>query len=749
MFKKSLFPLSISGYALVFLFLVASFFTGIGVYALNSIERARSDIHANNLIAANQEIEHAIELLTDSINRISKDISNWDEIFQQLGNTSYYSYWRKLRMLNSGILPEYIEAAEVFDTQGNALAILSESKFPARINVKSLTPLLYSRGNSESLIYYLPIKRDGDKAKLEGYLGVHLPLIKTLIKQFQFHYLDSSTIKISLPENTEIPLSRASSFISFKLKSSPEAETMMQIVKETVIQVATLVGILCLFFYFLMVFLLEKPLVEISAYIDKLRYSNPGALSGGINSFFPVAELEKVRTSLNQYHHKLEKAHEDLDDKNKELWKLAHHDSLTGMLNRRAFELEWSKAKQLLSHHRMGICLLLFDVNHFKAINDSYGHQVGDEVLIAISACIQQSMRKAEYLYRIGGDEFAAIIIGSNVEKELEVAKRCAEVIKNYDFSDLGIKEAVRISCGISHCQADELEKLDKLQWQADIAVYQAKRPGNTRPVLFSDDMADGTEAVFSNWMSNAVYDAVAHGTGIEIHYQPIVNSHSRETAYFEALLRIRHEGELIPPSHIFPVVTMRHMETEMDRAIIAKVLEDLKSQFIAEGCGISINLSAESVAHQDVIEWLIPLSEFTRRHTIVIEVTETSLITQLNTAVGNLKMLGELGFKVALDDFGSGYSSLRYLTSMPVDIVKFDISLIQGMMDERLAKMVGEMAGMLTGLGYNLVAEGIETEELLQKVMDAGFNFSQGYLFGAPARVKTLEKKPCQNLPV
>ena len=166
---------------------------------------------------------------------------------------------------------------------------------------------------------------------------------------------------------------------------------------------------------------------------------------------------------------------------------------------------------------------------------------------------------------------------------------------------------------------------------------------------------------------------------------------------------------------------------------------EDLNQQYFQQGGGISINLSAESVAHQDVIEWLIPLSDFTQSYNIVVEVTETSLITQLNAAVGNLTMLRKLGFKVALDDFGSGYSSLRYLTSMPVDIIKFDISLIQGMMDERLGKLVNEMASMLTGLGYGLVAEGIETEELLKKVTKAGFNFSQGYLFGAPARNKTI----------
>jgi len=734
-----LFSLSISNYALIFLFIVATFFIGIGIYAYSSIEQARSNIHDNNRLAADEELTQAISYLMGTVSIISTQISNWDEVFQQLENPAYYSYWRKYRLLSADILPDYIESAEVFDRNGNALAELSDSLFPTRIDVRALTPLLDLSDRAISLVVYFPIKRRVDNASIEGYLGLRLPFIETLLKHYRFRFIDADTIVKSSTVKQQAALSESASVLSFKLQSSPEAETMMKIVRSTVIQLATIVGILCLLFYFLMVYLLGRPLLEISEYIDTLIHSDPGDLSGGVNALFPVAELEKVRSSLNKYRSDLEKAHGDLDEKNQELWVLAHHDTLTGMLNRRAFESEWSNSKQLLSRRRVGIGLILFDVNHFKAINDSYGHQVGDEVLMAISSCIQKALRSSEKLYRIGGDEFAAIIIGSTPEDELVLSQRCIDFVEANDFTTLGIKETVRIGCGIAHCQADELEKLNNLQWQADVAVYQAKRPGVTRPVLFTDDMADGTEAVFSSWISNAVYEAVTHGTGIEIHYQPIVNTNTRDVAYFEALVRIRHEGELVPPSHIFPIVTARQMEAELDRSIIANVLEDLNQKFIPPGSGISVNLSAESVAHKDVVEWLMPLADFTQSYYIVIEVTETSLITQISSAARSLTILRKLGFKVALDDFGSGYSSLRYLTSMPVDIIKFDISLIQGMMDNRLRKLVQEMAGMLIDLGYDLVAEGIETEELLNKVNVAGFNLSQGYLLGKPARNQEL----------
>jgi diguanylate cyclase (GGDEF)-like protein len=740
--KKSIFPLSINNYALTFLFIVAAFFSGIGFYAYSSIEEARTNIQHNNRLAAYEELSQSVAHLVDTVTSLQKHISNWDELFQQLDNPAYYSYWREYRLHKADILPDYIDNAEVFDRNGRALALMADSVFPEMIDVTSLEPSLNVWGDDIYIVTYLPIKRVGPMGVVEGYLGVRLSLIQTLLGQYRFRYIDIDTLDSSGEIDNKLPLSNLDRVMDFEIKSSPEAEMMMKIVDVTVIQLATIIGVLCLLFYFLLVYLLGKPLLEISEYIDKLLYENPGSLKDDINQSFQVAELEKVKSSLIKYHSDLEKAHIDLDEKNQELWQLAHHDTLTGMLNRRAYEAEWHNSKQLLRRRRVDIGLILFDVNHFKAINDSYGHQSGDEVLKAISSCIQSVLRSAEELYRIGGDEFAAIIIGSRKQDEVELAQRCIDAVAENDFSETGIKETIRISCGISHCQADELEKLDNLQWQADVAVYQAKRPGVTRPVLFSEEMADGTEAMFSSWIRDAVYEAVTNGTGAEVHYQPIVNTESREAEYYEALIRIRSGDELIPPSHIFPIITMRQMDTALDRVVISKVKDDIENDLIPRGKGISINLSAESLAHKDIIEWLMPLTDFTQSYYLVIEVTETSLITQISTAVRNLTLLRKLGFKVALDDFGSGYSSLRYLTSMPVDIVKFDITLIQGMLDQRLEKVVQEMANMLIDLGYDLVAEGIETDELLQKIKHAGFKLSQGYLFGGATRERSIINK-------
>ncbi|MBE9564006.1 MAG: GGDEF domain-containing protein, partial [Proteobacteria bacterium] len=427
--NKLFISLSISNYALIFLFIVAAFFIGIGAYAYSSIEQARSNIHDSKYLAADEELNQSVSYLIKTMSVISIQISDWDEIFQQLRNPAYYSYWREHRLLSADIMPDYITSAEVYDHSGKVLAELSGSLFPPNIDVNSLAPSLDVRDEVTSLVLYYPVKRGADNV-IEGYLGLRLPFIDSLISHYSFRYIDTDTLLRTGAGDRIIPLSDAAIILSYELKSSPEADTMMQILKNTVLQLASIIGVLCLMFYFLMVYLLGKPLLEISEYIDKLIQSNPGSLTGGVHSMFPVSELEKIKSSLNKYQLDLEKANSDLDEKNQELWVLAQHDSLTGVLNRRAFELEWNNSKQLLMRRRVGVCMMLFDINHFKAINDTYGHKVGDDVLVDISSCIQKALRTSEKLYRIGGDEFAVIIIGDTAEGELVLAQRCIDLVQ-------------------------------------------------------------------------------------------------------------------------------------------------------------------------------------------------------------------------------------------------------------------------------------------------------------------------------
>ncbi|MCB1789670.1 MAG: EAL domain-containing protein, partial [Gammaproteobacteria bacterium] len=206
-------------------------------------------------------------------------------------------------------------------------------------------------------------------------------------------------------------------------------------------------------------------------------------------------------------------------------------------------------------------------------------------------------------------------------------------------------------------------------------------------------------------------------------------------------------DGELIQPSNIFPVVEARRLEVELDRAVIRKVLDDLERGVVRLGTGVSINLSGPTVVHDQVCNWMSGFEPFLKDYRIMIEVTETALITQIGLANDNLSRLRTRGFDIALDDFGSGYSSVRYLASMPVDVVKFDISLVQSLQDRNQANIVIHLAQMILESGHHLVAEGIQDQATLESARAAGFARGQGKLIGRPAQRAALQRVSFDNV--
>ncbi len=726
-------PLSINHYTLGFLLLIALMFTGTAWLGFRSIEEAGGSLEQHRQHAAREELEQAIDALIRYLDEFPDQLAEWDELFQQIGQPLYYSYWRQHRLLAAGKLPPLVKQAELYDAAGRVLGRFVNSPFPDRIDPQQQAPAVQTENGHAWLYRYVPLRRSPD-SPVQGWLGLQIDLIPALRQRFDFRDLDADSIRL-LPHAPErIQPEFLPDLLTYRLKPSPGTSELLEIVRRSVWQLAAVIGLLSLLFYILMVQVLGRPLRNISRYIDQLHNRDEETVEQP-KALLPIAELEKVRASLISYDADLRKAQQDLGRKNRALWKLAHHDALTGMLNRRAFDRDWNDARQLLQRRRIELGLVLFDVNRFKAINDTYGHQTGDEVLKAISHCIQTRLRHGEQLYRIGGDEFAAILIGTRPKDLLKLTQRCLDAIEAHDFEAMGLKEPVRVSCGIAYCPANDRERLDKLQWQADVAVYQAKKPGQHGPVLFKDDMADGSQSIFSSWINEAVYQAVTSGEGMVLYYQSIVNTQSLDIDYYESLLRIRHESGFIPPSHIFPVVHSRQLETALDRSVIRKLARDLENRKFQGINGVSINLSAESLVRPELVDWLAPLRSFLNEYRITLEVTETSLITHLGIASRHLETLREQGFKVALDDFGSGYSSLLYLTRMPVDTIKFDIALIQGMEDRRIHQLVCELARMLSGLGYELVAEGIETKEVFDRVIAAGFTHAQGFYLDTPKR--------------
>jgi diguanylate cyclase (GGDEF)-like protein len=732
---KNLWPFTIKFYALSFIILMSLIFGILGWGMQYKLDAIRAEAHSRNSQAAHAEIGYVVTHITDEIRSRAQSIASQDETHQQFYNRDYYHYWRDNRILGASALPGYLSAVELYTPQGNSLAERTMGDMPNILSKQDLGSYITRQGGRDFLYNFYPISAaDGTPGPVQGYIGFKLDILEALKNEQRFSYLNIDTLELQLEEAERIPLDQLSSRMKFVL--IPNVENMALAVSIERFQRQILFTMITLYFLFYLMLssILSAPLRRLSLHIDALRKGQGGLLAKNYTRSLPLAELEKVRISLNDYQNKLEEMHLSLNEKNDELWQLAHHDPLTGIYNRRGFEEDWKHVLSVSSGHRLGVALLLFDCDHFKAINDTYGHPTGDLVIQAITRTLQETLRHGDRLYRIGGDEFATLFLDVEADLALQTAERCLEAVSQYDFASLGIKEPVRISAGLAYSTGTNVEQLGSLPKQADVAMYHAKRPGKSKIAIYDNSMSSNADILFSNSINNLIFKVLETDESIEMHYQPITNLASGKVDYYEALLRIRDGDNLIMPSTIFPLIEERRLEAEFDIVILGRIAKDIKSGKIPAGTGISINVSGPGVTNASVLEKINELAAYLNRYTMIIEVTETALITQLHLASGILNKLRQQGFLIALDDFGSGYSSLSYLSNMPVDCVKFDVSLIRQLFDgDRQSIIVENLAAMVIKAGYDLVAEGVETEAILEKIAQLGFTRGQGFLLGRP----------------
>lgn len=740
--------LSISAYATIMVLLLLLAFVAYGSLTYREFARVQADIQSSGDAAAREELRAVLAKVRQAAEQTAAQFAGWEEVAQQLETPRYYPYWRSYRMFSHNRLGESVTDAEVYDAQGSALAKLDATGMPRQIGAPPPPAYADFSTGRPSLLVFHPVAADAAARRPAlGYVGLRIDLLSELRERHVFRYIEPASIRFDPAARLTLSGPELDLAAQFDLRQNPVSEAVSGLLSGAILNLGLILAAFVLLLFPALVFLIVRPLRAISTHIDRLKSSPGGLMLDQLAGVLPIAETEKIRASLNEYQSRLVDVHTTLEEKSQELWVMAHHDALTGAKNRRAFDEFMQNLPALLGDRHPGVCFALFDVNHFKAINDTYGHSVGDQALKVIAGRISSVLRRGEELFRIGGDEFAVVLLDCDDSSVLGIAERCQEKIAAYDFTRLGIREPLRISVGLATAKVDDIEDLQNLQWKADVAMYRAKRPGHANVVMFNESLARDSEGLFSSWVNNAVFDAVVHGDGLIMHYQPIVDLDSGRICHYEALVRIEQDGEIILPSNIFPVVEARRLEVELDRAVLRRVLLDLRGGKVQPGTGVSVNLSGPTVVHERVCAWMEEFKPLLKDFRVMIEVTETALITQIGLANENLSRLRALGFDIALDDFGSGYSSVRYLASMPVDTVKFDISLVQGLQDETQRTMVTHLAKMILDAGHQLIAEGIEDRATLDAARAAGFVRGQGYLFGRPTESAQRAKVAFDNV--
>ncbi len=697
---------------------------------IDAVDRSLRDaVHGS----AGEEIEQVLKDMYAGMRKAAREIAQWDEVRQQIRHPAYYAYWRAHRLHKPGTLPESVSASEIYDAEGKALGHFPDSRLPAHVPTPPQARVIQRPDGAPVLELYQPV-RDSRHRQL-GWIGLRFELLPSLQRAI-YTYLDPNTLRVKPIPAEGIPPDRLLDYLRFETRPSGIRQAMLEILNDSLLQIAVVVVLIGTGLYLLYNLLISRPLQRMERMVRRLGASGCTELQ---KTRFPVLELETVRNALIDYHRSLERAHLELDERNRELWHLAHRDPLTGVSNRRALDEDWRRLDDGQGRRNDTVAFLLLDCDHFKAINDTYGHATGDEVLRRIARGIQHALRSSDRLYRLGGDEFAAVLVDCDRECALEVAQRCLKAIDTENFGELGLHEPVHLSIGIAVAGPGPLPGIDTLKRMADMAMYHAKRPNRHRIQFYDDEMDRDGGMLYSNRIVHAVEHCLRNRCGIEMHYQPVVELEAGDIAYREALARIRVGEELLMPGQFMPVIEAHRLEGDFDLAVIEAIRQDAEQGRLPPAAGISVNVSGTGITRKDVMEALGSLAGTVVGRPLVLEITETTYIDRIDLANRQIRMARGLGYRIALDDFGSGYSSLRYLATMPFDIVKFDISMTRQLNGRASQRMITErMVKMLTDAGYCTVAEGIEDADTLARVRAAGFTAAQGFHLGRPAPLQS-----------
>jgi diguanylate cyclase (GGDEF)-like protein len=427
-----------------------------------------------------------------------------------------------------------------------------------------------------------------------------------------------------------------------------------------------------------------------------------------------------------------------------ELTRQALHDPLTGLPNRVLFADRVGLALRRMSRDPSMLSVLFVDVDQFKVINDSLGHEKGDRLLVLIAQRLEQAVRVGDTVARFGGDEF--IILAERVGQLDEVtgiAERIHAAASEPVMLD-GRNHFVTVSTGIAICSTPDVTYGDLLR-DADAAMYQAKAAGRNRTAVFTDAMH--ARALYRFETELELRAAIAGGQ-LCLHYQPIIDLTTGTISGVEALVRWNHPTHgLVPPAAFIDIAEETGLIVPLGEWVLGEACRQAqawRSQPELEALTMSVNLSGRQIAQSDliaVVSNILSASELPPQN-LVLEITESVLMVDAEASIRILADLKRLGLRLSIDDFGTGYSSLSYLRKFPADILKVDKSFVDGLGNEDDARAIVQATiNLAHSLGLTTIGEGVETEAQREQLVDLGCDKAQGYLFFRPQLATDITK--------
>jgi diguanylate cyclase (GGDEF)-like protein len=416
----------------------------------------------------------------------------------------------------------------------------------------------------------------------------------------------------------------------------------------------------------------------------------------------------------------------------------ALHDPLTNLPNRRLFvnrlehAIEWKKR-----HPNDLFAVVYLDFDRFKIINDSLGHNVGDQLLVSMAQRLKSSVRAIDTVARLGGDEFAILLEAFKSHDEVTtIVKRLQENVAA-PFEVNGSSIVMTASLGIV-MNLLRYEQLEDILRDADIAMYSAKVSGRNRYKVFDVLMREEAQDILK--LESGLRNAIENGE-FRVHYQPILSLKTQRITGFEALLRWEHpERGLLYPADFIKSAEESGLIVPIGQWVLHEAchqMQQWQTQFSMEPpLTISVNLSSRQFVQPDLAQQIEDVLEETAlpARSLLLEITEMTLIEDIETAVAKIEHLQTLGIGVEIDDFGTGYSSLGYLRRLPINSLKIDRSFISTIgVSTSGIPIIRAIIAMANSLGMKVIAEGIETEDQMNNLIKLECDYGQGFLFNRP----------------
>jgi diguanylate cyclase (GGDEF)-like protein/PAS domain S-box-containing protein len=428
--------------------------------------------------------------------------------------------------------------------------------------------------------------------------------------------------------------------------------------------------------------------------------------------------------------------------KEKELHHLASHDALTGMYNRSEIMNRIDHAIDLCERNNKLLSILFIDLDNFKIVNDSLGHNVGDKLLIEVSKKLAKVLRKSDTIGRLGGDEFLILLESLDAKGEERIA--VDKILDIFHHEIIIENKALNVGASIGVVFYPDINSniasSQNLIRRADIAMYKAKELGKNRVSYYSEEMNNKIQSrmLMSNKFAQALKDRE-----LELYLQPKIDIATGLIKGAEALLRWNHEGKIVSPDVFIPIAEENNLIKEIDRWVVQEALQHLQSiqYFGHKNFKLALNLSGRTFSDRLFMEELLNIiHESGNASHIEIEITEGSLIENFTFASIIIEQIKSFDISLSLDDFGTGYSSFSYLSKLPIDTIKIDRSFIQSLHYEKDKILVESIISISQKLKLDIVAEGVETKEQLNWLRNEKCSTAQGYLFSKPIQLSAMQ---------